>query len=303
MRRALPFFLLIAAIGIGGCSRGFKYIKVAPRPAIHRAVSLSPSTSEIAAIVGGASFLQGRTASDDYPSYVLKSIPIVASVKPDYEKIKAMQPDLILYDSSLFSDADVQKIKDLGFDTFAFNPKNVQDFEHQLFEFANKTGFQTQVSDYVDRIDVSLGNAAPPPSPSPKVAIIMPGHGGPAMIAGTQTFTADVFKEVGGTPVGPDVNRFVTLNPETLASLNPDVIVIPTTKNEATHDLQSVASDPKYKSTNAVKNGRIVAMDEDIALRAGERVNNLIDGAYKAVATQGTAAAAGQASTGGTGAQ
>jgi hypothetical protein len=44
-------------------------------------------------------------------------------------------------------------------------------------------------------------------------------------------------------------------------------------------------------------------MDEDIALRAGERVNNLIDGAYKAVATQGTAAAAGQASTGGTGAQ
>jgi iron complex transport system substrate-binding protein len=139
------------------------------------------------------------------------------------------------------------------------------------------------MSDYVDRIDVALGSAAPKPTTRPKVAIIMPGEGGSAMIAGTKTFEADVFREVGGSPVGPDTDKFVPVNAETLISENPDLIVVPTTKATGAHDIQEIVSDPKFKSTNAVKNGHIQAMDEDIVLRRGTRVDHFIEGAYKAV--------------------
>ena len=107
------------------------------------------------------------------------------------------------------------------------------------------------------------------------------------MIAGTKTFTADVFKEVGGTPVGPDVDHFVPVNPEVLASLNPDVIIVPSTKGTAAHDVQSIYSDPRFKSTNAVKKNRVVTMDEDILLRRGSRVDHLVTGAYSALVSSG----------------
>jgi ABC-type Fe3+-hydroxamate transport system substrate-binding protein len=287
MRRALPYlFLCAAALGIG-CARSFTYVKLAPKSSISSIVSLSPSTTEIVASNANVQILKGRTASDNYPTYALTNIPVVASVKPDYEKITAMAPDLIVYDASLYDASDTEKIKALGFMTFVIDAPTIKDFENQLFAFADLTGNQTNVSDYVDRIDVSLANASPKPSPSPRVAVIMPGDGGAPLIAGTKTFTDDVFKEVGGTPVGPDVDHFVPLNAETLVALNPDLIVVPSSKGTAAHDEQSIAADPRFKSTNAVKNGRIATMDEDVVLRRGARVDHFIEGAYKVLVGAG----------------
>ena len=287
MRRASPFTSLVIAVVVCGCTPTFKTFKFAPGTAIHSVVSLSPSTTEIVTANGTTNTLKGRTASDNYPPGLMKAIPEVASVKPDYEKIKAIAPDLIVYDTSLYSPGDIEKIKALGFRTYPFDALTVADLEKQLFEFADLTGAQSNMSDYIDRIDVALGNAAPKPSPAPKVAIIMPGDGGSPLIAGTKSFEADVFKVVGGEPVGPSSDRFVPVSAEMLISENPDLIVVPTTKATGAHDIQEIVNDPRFKSTNAVKNGHIQAMDEDVVLRKGSRVDHFIEGAYKAVESVG----------------
>jgi iron complex transport system substrate-binding protein len=288
MRRAWPYIFLCAAALNFGCAKSFKYIKLAPRTNVRSIVSLSPSSTEIVASFAGSTLLVGRTAADNYPTNFLKNVPIVVSVKPDFEKIKALDPDLVVFDSSLYSASDISKINDLGFKTFVFDAPTVRGYENQLFAFADLIGHQTDYSDYIDRIDVSLGNAAPKPSPSPKVAIILPEEGGTPMIAGTNTFEDDVFKEVGGTPVGPNVGNFVPLNPELLVSFNPDVIIVPTIKGTAAHDVDSITSDSRFKSTNAVKNGRVIPLDEDVVLRRGARVDHFIDGAYSALASNGS---------------
>lgn len=282
----MRFIPVLLALFVSGCGQHFQMYKLAPHSSIRAVVSLSPSTTEIIASNGIVPTLKGRTASDNFPPNV-SNVPEVASVKPDYEKIKAIAPDLIVYDSSVYGPGDIDKIKALGFRTFEIDAPNIGEFEKQLYQLGDIMGTQSNISDYVDRIDVALGSAAPKPNPAPRVAIIMPGDGGAPLIAGTKTFQASVFHDVGGIPVGPDTDKFVPLNAEVLISQNPDVIVVPTTKATGPHDIQEIANDPRLKSTNAVKHARIVAMDEDVALRRGTRVDHFVTGAYEAIATAG----------------
>src|SRR5579862_1441786 len=282
MRRAVSLLLLVAAVLLVGCGSHFQYVKLAPKSSVHSIVSLSPGLSEV---IGGTApqLLKGRTQSCDWPQSIL-SVPVVGSVKPDYEAFKRIGPDLIVYDASLYSPSDIDKIKGLGFDTMEFDAKTVDQFIDELFKFGNVVAQQTNISDYVDRIRVEEGDAkGDPPQPTPKVAVVMPGGGGSMMIAGTQGFVADVVKICGGDIVGPSTDKFVPLNAETLVSDDPDVILIPTSSKTVNADVPAVLNDPKLQSVSAVKNKKVVALDQDVVLREGDRVDKFINAVHLAL--------------------
>ena len=97
MRWALPFLILTLLLPLSGCAD--KPARLARRPKVYRKIiSLSPGTSEIVASDADATTLKGRTAACNFPQNMMASIPIVASIKPDYEKIQSLKPDMILYD-------------------------------------------------------------------------------------------------------------------------------------------------------------------------------------------------------------
>ncbi|RYG87739.1 cobalamin-binding protein, partial [bacterium] len=94
MRRALLVLLPLASLVLGGLATGgcqqAQAIGGKARPTIYRRiVSLSPSTSEV--LVSNGIPLSGRTAACDYPANV-KSVPVVAGVKPDYEALAKVKP-------------------------------------------------------------------------------------------------------------------------------------------------------------------------------------------------------------------
>ena len=243
-----------------------------------KVVSLSPSLTEIIASDGDSSVLKGRTAACNYPPSVLLKVPIVASVKPDYEAITKIAPELILYDSSLYSPQDIDKLKATHADLFAIDAQTIDEFEKQLYTLGSMLGWETRFNDYIDRVDVEKKAAeASPLSPAPKVAIVMPGQSGDDYIAGTDSFLADVVKTCGGQLVGPKGSQFVPLNAESFVSLNPDVIIT----NGSKADLGGpalIANDPRFKTITAVKQGRIKAINSDVLLRRGQRVDELIKG-------------------------
>lgn len=248
--------------------------------AYQRIVTLGPGVSEI--LVGNTDAgprVKGRTAADNWPTYGLNSIPIVASVKPDAEAIAKVNPDLIVYDSALFSPADIEKLKDTAKDAtmYAVSANTIDDFENQIFEIGSLVGSEIRVNDYVIKIDQARSKAqASESSQLPKVAVILPGDGGGDFIAGTGSFVADAVKAAGGQPVGPDATLFVPANGEAIAAFNPDIIIVPAKKTDMKGAL-SVLNNPAYKSTNAVKLGNIKAVDQDVLLRRGGRVDVLID--------------------------
>lgn len=286
MPRAIYALLLLPAILATGCQNtqvegGLRRTKV-----YTSVISLSPSVSEILANNAERRILKGGTASDNWPTGL--NLPVMASVKPEFEKIAAASPDLIVYDDSLYGADQVAKLKSLGVETFVIDAKTVNDFTDQLYRIGSLLGCETNMSSYIERIRTSQKSAEGSPiTPAPKVAIMLAGGGGSEhMIYGTKGFIADVVRIAGGTMVGPESDRFEKVSSEFLVGQNPDMIVVgvPADKEHAAiaaGQLSAIQNDPRFASVKAVKAGLVVPINQDVMVRRGGRVEKLIDGLHQ----------------------
>ncbi len=127
---AIACAILLASVG---CKPSTENVGGKRAPTIaRRVICLSPAATEI---VGGALLSEpaivGRTQADNYPEDI-GHVDVVAVVKPDYEKITKLAPDLIIYDSSLYNSNDVDKMKQLNVELFDYNPTSYDEFEKQV---------------------------------------------------------------------------------------------------------------------------------------------------------------------------
>ena len=281
MRLALPPLLLFAVV-LSGCAAKSQTIGGIPRSGkAPRVVSLGPGTTEIIATSLDARLLVGRGESDNFPANV-SAVPVVASLKPDFEKIKGSGANFLVYDADLFNPDDVKRIEATGAESFAFKAHTVAGFEKELYELAGKLGNETNVSAYVDRIERERSLAeGDEPSQRPKVAVVLDGG---KYLAGTESFLADVVRIGGGTIVGPASDKFDAMSAEGLVSAAPDAIVLATTKAAAAKDVAALRADPRFATTPAIRKGRVSAIDSDILLRRGSRVDKLIQSMHKIIA-------------------
>jgi len=283
MRRALPLLLLFIFLGLTGCAD--KPVVQARRPKVYkRIISLSPSTTEVILSNADAGSLKGRTSACNWPPNMMASIEVVADPKPNYEKIQEIKPDLIVFDKDLYSDEEIAKLKASGADEFVVDSKTVDDFVKQLYVLASMLGFETRFNDYIERIQQEEATAQSLIfNPKPKVAILLPSPGGDDYVSGTGGFLADVVKIAGGELVGGKGDKFEKLNAEQFVAANPDVILVNGTKGNL-NSAQMVLDDPRFKTINAVKTKRIAALDSDVLLRRGQRVDTLIKAVHEVIA-------------------
>ncbi len=261
MRRAflLPFLALLFT---AGCRPGEERVSWPAREKTYRTVaSLSPSTTELVGSLAYGLQLVGRTASCDFPAAV-SAAPVVAQVKPDYEKLKAANPSLVIYDKGLYSDSDIAQIKALGIDTFEFKGNTIADFTKEVMAFGSLIGAEMEASTYIDKIDAEKRE---PISPEARVAIIMPGKSGEHLIAGVNSFHADVVKNAGGVPVGPDSDKYVSISAEALIKLNPDMII-------TAGKPDALMADPRLKSLSAIAKVKVRGINSEYMTRRGYRV-------------------------------
>lgn len=246
------------------------------RPKFYRSIiSLSPSTTELIGTYADYSALRGRTASDNFPQSISR-VEVVASVKPNYERIVELKPDLIVYDAALFNPTDAEKIKSLTkADTFTIDAETVDGFIEEIHELGTLLGSETRMSEYAGKIHSEMDSARSDPITTPRVAVLLSG-GGRDYIAGTKSFLASAVQGAGGELVGPTENKFVPVSPEALVAMNPDLIVVAGTKQNMKGAV-AVLNNPKYQSMKAIKNRQVRAVNEDVLVRRGARVDQLIN--------------------------
>ncbi|MBI5708221.1 MAG: ABC transporter substrate-binding protein [Armatimonadetes bacterium] len=266
-RRALVL-LSVLAIALAGCSKPMRDWGGYPREfALKSAVSLSPGATEIVRQKTPNIAILGLTAECNYPELEPKQPKVMKGVKPDYELIASLNPSLVVYDKDLFSDADVQKFKDLGMKTYGFYGKTLEEFADSLYQYGKLAGGETDISEYVSTfLSIADQGRKEPMNPKPKVAIMIPGNGTDPLIAGVNTLQADVVRAAGAEPVGPDATIFVPVNAEWLIKTNPDAIMIAGTN-------ESIEKDPRFQGIAAIKTKRFAHMNQDIALRRGARLD------------------------------
>jgi iron complex transport system substrate-binding protein len=267
--------VLLALLLVAGCRQTEPVVGGTQRPRNYLSiVSLSPSTTEIIAQYGHFGTLRGRTQSCNHPESAVENVPIVAGVKPNYEQIAKINPDLIIYDATLYNEQDIAQIQAVGeqTDTFAMQAQTLDGYIEELYDLGTKLGTESLISGYVDKIHaVRATTRAHVGDQGPTVAVIMSGAGGEHMIAGTRSFLADVMRHLGANPVGPDSQLFERLNAESLLVQNPEVLIV-------TGDFDAVARDPRLQSVAAIRNNRVADFrNQDVLLRRGSRVDTLID--------------------------
>jgi ABC-type Fe3+-hydroxamate transport system substrate-binding protein len=262
----VPFLFLFALLG---CQE-MQYSGGITKPnVIKRQVSLSPGVTEIMILYSHA-LTVGRTASCDFPGQALKIPVVMTGTKPDMEKLAQVKPDGVIYDPQLISQSDIDKIKALGIQTVPISGDTINDFMTSLWKYGSTSNSESTITEYSEVITKDMANAkANLEKIHKKVVVLMPGVGSEHMIAGTKSLIADVIHQMGSTLIGPDTSIYVNLNAEDLIKDAPDVILV-------AGDAKPIGLDPRFQGLAAIKKNNVFALNPEVALRRGARLDQLI---------------------------
>ncbi len=261
-------------------------ISLTPKPqlTVSRVVVLANGVAEIIQSLNAQSIIVGRDISSTEDS--LAEIPIVTSghqVLP--EKVIALKPDLVLIDASTGPKAAIEKIKSAGI-TVIETPESwsLKDLPIKVLAVGRAIGAQNQAEELVKQLNQSLGASAV--KNSPRVAFLyLRGTSSVYLIGGAGSGADSLLEAIGAIDVGAQTldRPFNTLTAESLAELNPDVILVMSKGLESVGGISGLLKLPGVAQTRAGKNSAVIDVDDSLLLSFGPRTPSLVDALAKAI--------------------
>jgi iron complex transport system substrate-binding protein len=249
-----------------------------------RVVVLANGVAEIIQSMNAQSIIVGRDISSTEDS--LADIPIVTSghqVLP--EKVIAMKPDLVLIDASTGPKAAIETIKSAGI-TVIETPESwsLKDLPIKVRAVGRAIGAQNQAEVLVKQLNQSLVASAV--KNSPRVAFLyLRGTSSVYLIGGAGSGADSLLAAIGAIDVGAQTldRPFNTLTAESLAELNPDVILVMSKGLESVGGIDGLLKLPGVAQTRAGKNSAVIDVDDSLLLSFGPRTPSLVDALAKAI--------------------
>lgn len=231
-------------------------------------VSLSPSATEILFAIGKGDLLKGRTDFCNYPPEAANVASVGSITEPNLELIAAVKPDLVLI-SDMFSPEIKAKIQALGIQVFDLSSHDTFEGVYTAIDNAGKitnaTAASTQlVSDMkakVADVTAKVANAS-----KTKVYYVVGFGEYGDYTAGKGTFIDQMIAMSGGENVAQDTDGW-KYSLEKLIEKNPELIIC----SKYYDSKKGIEAANGYKDLDAVKNGKLVEIDNDLLDRQGPR--------------------------------
>lgn len=241
-----------------------------PRPA-QRIIALYGAYNEILADMGLESRLVGRTKADSLPHSILLKPSIGTHMRPNVEMILGLKPDLIIQSAGR-KDAMVvvQQLQKEGLPVAVFHPTGFED----LFSVIRRLGVLTGEPLGAQRLLKSLQTRLSAVehrlqgiSHRPRVffEVRYPNLLG----AGRVSMVNDVIQRAGGINCIDRHKKLVRIGMEALIKRDPEVYIIQ--RGPMNKDPLPPSKRPNFQVLRAVKNGRIMVVDEQVYSRSGPR--------------------------------
>ena len=188
-----------------------------------RILSLSPATTENLFALGAGSVVVGATSACDFPAEAQKLPRVGDFTRPSYEKILALKPDLIVFDSATVGKPEVESFAArVRVPVFVQCSRAVADVPRHLEALGQLTGKSaTALAAQVRRALASR----PPSKPVPVLVEI---SASPLYAVGPGSFVDDLIRVAGGQNVVKGGGPFPQLTKEKLLTLKPQLYVIAT---------------------------------------------------------------------------
>ena len=243
-----------------------------------RVIVLANGVAEIIQSLNGQSIIVGRDISSTEDS--LADIPIVTSghqVLP--EKIISLNPDLVLIDASTGPKAAIATIKAAGIRVVE-TPESwsLGDLPKKVRAVGAAIGAPDRAELLVEQIELAIKTSMV--KGSPRVAFLyLRGTSSVYLIGGSGSGADSLLQAIGAVDVGAQsLDRpFNTLTAESLAILNPDVILVMSKGLESVGGVQGLLKLPGVAQTKAGKNAAVIDVDDSLLLSFGPRTPSLIE--------------------------
>lgn len=269
MRRAASLIALslvaVVALSAAACSRA------APGtpPSGPRVVSLSPSTTEALFAIGAGPSVVGRSRYCDFPAEV-RALPEVGGyVDPSFEAIFGLSPTLVTGARGPAGAAVAERITARRIDAYFPPTESFAEIDAMILGLGARTGRQDEAARVVDAIHARTEAIERAVKDLPAVRVLFVFGLEPVVAAGPDGYAAEMLRRAGGANVITS-GAYPTLDVEKVVELAPDVVL------DATMGEQRVArirpDRPGWSSVRAVREGRVVRLDDEAVIRPGPRV-------------------------------
>ena len=247
-----------------------------------RIISLAPSCTQILFAIGVGDKVVGVTTYDDYPYNFSAWIAagnmtsIGGYSTPDMEAIAMLHPNLIVSDN--INDAIFPNMRSLGYKVLVINPNSINGIYQDISLIGRATGAEPQAIALIDNISSSI-NVITAKIAATNITVPLKVYyeiwSDPLMSAGSTSWVSDVIAKAGGVNIFTDESQeYPTVSSETVVSLNPDVIILPTEMgtNPFYGSVAQVEATPGWNVISAIQNNRVYVIDGDLFAEAGPRV-------------------------------
>jgi iron complex transport system substrate-binding protein len=255
-----------------------------PQFSVTRVVVLANGVAEILVALNAQSIIVGRDISST--EQTLKEVPIVTSGHQVIsEKVIALKPDLVIIDASSGPKAAIDQIRSANI-KIVETPESwtLEDISPKVLAVGTAIGApiaaQQLVGKLIDQGAITQVNG------KPKVAFLyLRGTSAVYLIGGPGSGADSLIEAIGGVDVGVKnlPRAFNTLTAESLAQLNPDVLLVMTKGLESVGGVDGLIKLPGVAQTKAGERRAIVDVDDSLLLSFGPRSYSLLQEMTKSI--------------------
>ncbi|WP_425501217.1 heme/hemin ABC transporter substrate-binding protein [Phytoactinopolyspora alkaliphila] len=256
------------------------------------AVDLYGTLAEIVFSIGLGEHVVGRDTSTGFPQAA--HLPLVTPGAHDLnaEAILALDPSVVLTDTSIGPPEVQQQLRDAGIPVVFFDDaRTIDGVPSQIRAVAGALGVPEAGEALIQRTqeEISAAMALAPTGEDPlRVAFLYTRGGMVQLLAGPGSGADAMIQAIGAVDVGTDIGldrSFTQITSEALIEAAPDVIIMMTEGLNSIGGIEGVAKFPGVAHTPAGENQRVVDMADTQLLSFGPRTGQTIAALAEAIYT------------------
>ncbi len=235
---------------------------------VARAVSLAPNLTEMIFAVGGGARLVGATRFCTYPDSARLVERVGDLQTPDYERIAALHPDVVLMTSAGNLPPAYDRLRALDVPVVVLDATSIDGIELTLRQVGHIFSCDSAAAHLVDTLCAQVDSARAAARRRPPVDAVIVLSLQPLIAVG-HGFLDELLVDAGGRNIAHnDLVQYPQISRETLLATAPRVIIVP---SDAPPDADVWRTFPEWARLRA-GGTRLARIDADLLMRPGPRV-------------------------------
>jgi iron complex transport system substrate-binding protein len=235
-----------------------------------RVISLMPAVTDMILALGAHDRLIARTQFDGDPR--IAALPSTGNaLNPSLEWIAALEPDLVIAWPDQPSRAVVSRLSTMGIPVYAARTESIADVLRTTRDLGELLGVQQRADSIRQSIEHELQAVRAAVAARPRVSVVYVLSLEPPMVAGPGTFIGELIDIAGGENTFADVQAlWPQVSLEEMLRRAPAALVIG--RERRTDPIPRMRGLAGWRELNAVRNGRVLAVDVDLFNRPGPTI-------------------------------